>query len=72
MFSKKSKVIKQVIVKFDDHLATRFEKIIEVPSGWKFRVGFAEQARLIDETKTIRQAFDWRAGFTIEYEFIYE
>jgi len=48
-----------------------FTDIIQVPKGWVFITDYAEDPILVDENGDVRRSFDWRAGYTVEYEYIY-
>jgi hypothetical protein len=65
------KILKKVIATFDNLEGLRFDKTIEIPDGWKFKFGFAEQPRLVDEGGNVRKIFEWKAGFSATYEFFY-
>jgi len=48
-----------------------FMDTIQVPKGWVFITDYAEDPTLVDENENVRRSFDWRAGYTVEYEYIY-
>lgn len=68
---KKKKVVK-VICHFDNHEGNTFQKEIEVPPGCSFSCRFASDPKLVDECGNILKIFDWKAGFTVVYEYIYD
>lgn len=69
MFWKK-KVLKKVVVYFNNHEGQKFSEKITIPNGWKFKQGIGWD-KLVDEQGDTQSVFDWRAGYTIEYEFVY-
>ena len=70
----------KVTVCFDNHGQSTnefnarhtFERVIIVPPGYEFKCEFARRPRLVGRSGEIIQAFDWKGGYEVVYEFSYE
>lgn len=73
MFGKKKdpKILESVKVTFSRAGVPCFTKVISVPPGARFKVGFAERPRLIDEDGNLLGSWEWEGGYEMEYEFMY-
>ena len=73
---KQKKVLRKVIVYFYSYYGgmpvEHSKRIIIIPKGWDFQIGFAKHPTLIDKEGNVRKAFDWQAGYEVVYEFIYK
>lgn len=65
------KVLVRVVVKGNDYQGKTFSKVIEIPSGFSFRVEIGYDA-VLDQFGNKVRVLDYKAGFEIEREYIYE
>ncbi len=73
-FKKKRNPCK-VIVHFDNLTNSKFarrRREIAIPDGYTFKCGFAEHARLLNRNGEIAWVYNWRAGYEVTYEYIYD
>lgn len=62
----------KIIVHFDDLAGRKFDKEIVVPDGYTFKSGFAQYPRLFNRNGEIARIYNWKGGFEITYEFLYD
>ncbi len=71
---KPKKVLRQVIV-HHFHMGshpTRFETVIDILKGQYFRKAtWDKNCAILDAEGTVLREWDWQAGFTHDYEYIY-
>lgn len=77
LFEKKRKPCK-VIVHFDNLAVGKyqprhmFEREIIVPDGYTFKEGFVQHPRMLNRDGRVAWIYDWKAGYQIIYEYIYD
>lgn len=69
---RKRKLLKKVIMHFDNYEGSIHSEEIIIPNGWKFQQEFAEKAKLIDEMGQVRKIYDPRAGYAVTTEYFYD
>lgn len=77
-FKNKRKPCK-VVVHFDDLAGEekfrgghKFERKIIIPDGHTFKYGFAQHPRLLNRNGEIVWIYNWKAGYEVTYEFLYD
>ncbi|MFA5378618.1 MAG: hypothetical protein WC455_22885 [Dehalococcoidia bacterium] len=62
----------KVLVHLDNYEGGIVEKEIVIPDGYTFTTGFAEKPTLRDRKGRKVKEWDWRPGYQVEIEFLYE
>ena len=69
---RKKRKLRKVIVHFGDKEGKRFVKEIVVPDGYSFKVGYASHPCLFNQGGQPVYTYNWRGGYEIIYEYIYD